>query len=89
MKEWAFTNIGKSHVPFLSGKFWAFIVTDPVPRGSVHTMFVVPSPVQVAILALALQIWMLNLALVASREMVSGDQRMKGGVMVVVVVVVV
>jgi hypothetical protein len=89
MNECASKIIGKSHVPFLRGKDGAFIVREPNPRGSVHSMAVVPSPEQVAILALALQIWILNLALVASRGMVSGTQRMKGRVVVVVVVVVV
>ena len=88
MNERVLRVMGKSQVPFLKGKDGAFIVRVPIPRGSVHTMSVVPSPVQAAILALALQIWMWNLALVASREIVSGVQRVNGCVVVVVVVVV-
>ena len=73
-------------MPFLNGNGGAFIVREPIPKGSLHTMSVMPSPEQVAILALAPQIWMVKRALVASRGNVSGDQWLMSGVVVVVAV---
>ena len=49
--EWVFRAYAKSIMPFLNGNVGAFIVRVPIPRGSLHTMSVMPSPEHMASVA--------------------------------------
>ena len=73
-------------MPFLDGNGGAFIVREPIPKGSLRSMPAMPSPEQVAIVAPSPHIWIVNRALVTSLGNVSVVQWLMCGGEVVVVV---